>query len=188
MDAQVIVLASKSPRRRELFSLVREKFVCAESHVDESVVRETDPAALCLALGTLKCGAVAQSYPRNPVVGCDTVVSFGGRILGKPRGREEALAMLRALSGNVHSVYTGVCVIAPAGRQTLTCRTDVEFYEIPEAELAAYVDSGDPYDKAGAYGIQGGAAKFVKGIEGDYFNVMGLPVSRLHVLLRSMGL
>ncbi|MEA4912715.1 MAG: Maf family protein [Oscillospiraceae bacterium] len=187
MDS-VIVLASKSPRRRELFSLVRKNFISAESHVDESVIAETRPEALCVALAALKGEAVAQLYPKQTVVGCDTVVSLDHRILGKPKSREEALGMLRVLSGRKHAVWTGVCVITPGGKQTFACRTDVEFFDVPEDELAAYVDSGDPYDKAGAYGIQGGAAKFIRGIEGDYYNVMGLPVSRLHNLLRSMGL
>ena len=120
------------------------------------------------------------------VLGADTVVAYEGKILGKPKDKEDAAAMLRMLSGQKHSVYTGVTLISSAGRETFYEETRVEFYPMSEKEIRDYVNSKEPMDKAGAYGIQGKAAVFIKGIEGDYYNVVGLPVARVSQYLQKM--
>ena len=182
-----ILLASKSPRRRELFAMVRENFECAESGVDESVITETDPEALCEALAKLKCLDVAAKHPDRVVVGCDTVVTLDGRILGKPHSREEAFEMLRSLSGREHRVVTGVYVYTPAREAGFAHSSTVRFLPLSDDDINAYIDTGDPFDKAGAYGIQNGASRFVDSVSGDYFSILGLPISRLHLLLRELG-
>ena len=123
--------------------------------------------------------AVAARHPEDIVIGCDTVVDYAGRVFGKPKDHEDALRMLRALSGAQHHVHTGVCIAFPGGEERFTVTTKVKFYPIEEAQLEAYAATGEPYDKAGAYAIQGGAAAFCEGLEGCYYNVMGFPVSRV---------
>lgn len=153
----------------------------AAGELPERYVRR---AALAKALD------VAARSPRGAlVVGADTVVVAGGRILGKPRGRADAARMLRRLSGRTHRVMTGVClVVAPRRRRTLFCETTrVRFRRLRSQEIRAYVASGEPLDKAGAYAIQAGAAKFVTHLEGGYSNVMGLPVARLCQVLERLG-
>ncbi len=183
-----IILASKSPRRRELFSLITKSFTCVASDVDENAVSAADARELCLTLARLKCRDIARRRKSDAVIGCDTVVSSGGRVLGKPRSRDEAREMLTLLSGSAHSVFTGVCLaVPPSGEEGFVCETEVEFFDVSPAEIESYIATDEPYDKAGGYGIQGGAARFVKEIRGDYFNVMGLPVSRLYRLLQKSG-
>ncbi len=182
-----LILASESPRRRALFSLITDDFISITSDVDESVVVCDSAAELCRALARLKCLDVRARNADAAVVGCDTAVSAGGRVLGKPRSRDEAREMLRLLSGATHSVFTGVFLATPDTEQGFVCETEVEFFALTDSEIERYIATDEPYDKAGGYGIQGGAARFVKEIRGDYFNVMGLPVSRLCRLLASAG-
>lgn len=174
-----LILASASPRRRELLSLITKDFTVETSQVDEAAITAPTPAKLAQALADAKCRAVAAQHPEDIVIGCDTVVDYAGRVFGKPKDHEDALRMLRALSGAQHHVHTGVCIAYPGGEERFTVTTKVKFYPVGEAQLEAYAATGEPYDKAGAYAIQGGAAAFCEGLEGCYYNVMGFPVSRV---------
>lgn len=182
-----IILASKSPRRRELFSLITPRFTCTATEVDERATATESAAQLCERLARRKCLAVAQTAPNRVVVGADTVVDLDGATLGKPGDREQARAMLRALSGRTHRVHTGVCIAYAGAARSFVCTTSVTFLPIPEAALERYLQTAEPYDKAGGYGIQGWAARWVERIDGDFFNVMGLPVSRVYAALSSQN-
>ncbi len=183
-----IILASKSPRRRELFHFITPEFTCAVSDFDEHGVHIQSAPVLCRALAKQKAEIVFADHPDSTVVGCDTVVALDDQILGKPHNRAEARQMLQQLSGRWHIVYTGVHVCSPVSAAGFVCRSAVDFYPLTAKDVEAYVATEEPYDKAGGYGIQGSAARFVRGIRGDYFNVMGLPVSRLYRLLRQLQL
>lgn len=182
-----LILASASPRRRELMNLVAPRYEVCVSQVDESALTAPDPAALAQVLALAKCAAVAALRPGDAVVGCDTVVDVDGRVLGKPRDRDDARRMLLSLSGRTHRVHTGVCIQAPGEQRLFCATTEVTFWPLDARELERYLATAEPYDKAGAYGIQGGASVFVQGIRGCYFNVVGLPVSQVHRALRSMA-
>ena len=175
-----LILASASPRRRELMGLITPEFIVETSDVDESGITAATPALLAQELATAKCRAVAAHHPREVVIGCDTVVDLDGAVLGKPADREEARAMIRALSGREHLVHTGVCIRQGDRADTFAETTRVEFYPLSDEEIEAYISTPEPYDKAGAYAVQGGAARYVKQLVGCYFNVMGLPVSAVY--------
>ena len=183
------ILASASPRRRELFSLICPEFDVVVSDADESSVSAGSPEGLCMQLAALKCRSVAASYPDRVVIGADTIVCVDGEVLGKPADRGDAVRMLEMLSGRSHHVLTGLCICVN-GEPVCSdhCDTEVVFKELSASEIEDYVDSGDPFDKAGAYGIQNGAAKFCRKIDGDFFNVVGLPVNKLYELLRERSL
>ena len=182
-----LILASGSPRRRELLQLITQDFTVLTSEVDEGTLFADTPARLAQTLATAKAQAVAASHPEDLVLGCDTVVDCGGVVFGKPADEADALRMLRALSGRAHKVHTGVC-ICRHGRSTATVETTVvHFSPIREEDLLAYVRTPEPYDKAGAYAIQGHAALWCAGIEGCYYNIMGLPVHRTAQLLRTFA-
>ena len=183
-----LILASNSPRRRELLALVTPAFTVRPSSVDESRITAPTPALLARELAAAKARDVAAACPGDIVLGSDTVVDCGGQVFGKPRDREDVLRMLRALSGRAHRVHIGLSVCA-GGRTPATVETTtVHFAPIPEAQLQAYADTAEPYDKAGAYAIQGRAAVWCSGIEGCYYNIMGLPVHRTAQLLAAFGL
>lgn len=184
-----IILASGSPRRRELLEQIGVKdYRIVTPDVDEHVAGRPAPAALVEELSRRKAEAVREKAGADAlVIAADTVVALDGAILGKPHSREEAVQMLAALSGKEHAVYTGVTVLRGDEAVTEHERTAVTFRELTGAEIDAYVSTGEPMDKAGAYGIQGVGALLVSGIGGDYFNVMGLPVCRLGRVLRSFG-
>ena len=182
-----IILASASPRRKELMGLITRDFLVVTSEVDESAIHSDTPSGLALALARAKCAAVAKTHFSDIVIGCDTVVDVGGTVLGKPRDKAEARRMLQAYSGRSHLVHTGVSIQKAGLRESFTVTTKVTFGPISRAEIEAYVNTDEPYDKAGGYGIQGGAARFVRGVEGCYFNVMGFPVSRVYASLKSFG-
>ena len=179
-----LILASGSPRRRELMALIAPDYTVVTSDVDESKIAADTPAHLAQALATAKARAVAALRPRDTVCGFDTVVDCGGEVFGKPRDEADALRMLRALSGRTHKVHTGVCICRGARAAATVETTMVQFSLIAEEDLLAYVRTPEPYDKAGGYAIQGTAALFCEGIDGCYYNIMGLPVSRLARLLR----
>ena len=183
------ILASASPRRRELFSLISPEFEVVVSDADESSVSAGSPAELCTELAALKCRSVARCHPDSVVIGADTIVCADGEVLGKPADRDDAVRMLKLLSGRSHHVLTGLC-ICEGGETVCTdhCDTEVVFKELSDSEIEDYVQSGDPFDKAGAYGIQNGAARFCRKIDGDFFNVVGLPVNKLYELMREHSL
>lgn len=174
-----IILASGSPRRKELMALITTDYRVETSDVDESRITASDPAALVQALARAKCMAVAQQHPEDVVIGCDTVVDCGGEVFGKPQNAQDARRMLSALSGRTHAVHTGVCIACGDRIECFadTCR--VTFFPIGEEDLEAYIASEEPYDKAGGYAIQGHAAVWIDRLEGDYYTIMGFPVSRV---------
>lgn len=178
-----LILASQSPRRKELLGLLGIPFDIRVSNADETMDPNQEPAQQVAMVSRRK----AEATPRDPdsvVIAADTIVVCDGQILGKPKDRADAIRMLRQLSGRTHQVMTGMTVLQ--GDQVSSCTevTQVTFRPLTEAEIIRYVDSGEPMDKAGSYGIQGGAALFAQGICGDYYNVMGLPVCRLVQVLR----
>lgn len=182
-----ILLASASPRRRELLEQIGLPFEVVVSHVEE-VITETEPGKVVEQLSAQKAEAVAESLgepEETLVIGADTVVAAENTILGKPKDAAHAAEMLRLLAGRTHAVYTGVTLIlrgasGETARKTFHERTDVSFYPMEETEIRQYVATGDCMDKAGAYGIQGFCARYISGINGDYNNVVGLPVGRLY--------
>ncbi|MDO5417849.1 MAG: Maf family protein [Lachnospiraceae bacterium] len=185
-----LILASASPRRSQLMRQVGLKPEIIPSMVEEQV-ESREPDQVVMELSSQKAEDVAGRYGEGAVViGADTVVSIGGKILGKPSSHKEAVEMIQLLQGNVHQVYTGVTIIlCGAGRQKVTFaeRTDVQVYPMSEAEIYLYAESGEPMDKAGAYGIQGKFAAFIQSIHGDYNNVVGLPVGRVYQELKALG-
>ena len=183
-----LILASQSPRRRELLARRGLEFSVFAADVDETMQPGRPPAAEVARLSADKAAAAAAwAGDEAVVVAADTVVVLDGRVLGKPRDPDDAVRMLTALSGRVHQVMTGVTVRRAGAVQTDTVVTDVQFRTLSAAEIRAYAATGEPLDKAGAYGIQGLAAVFVDRLDGDYYNVVGLPLCRLCRMLRSAG-
>lgn len=185
-----IILASQSPRRRELLGQMGiQNFQIISPDVDESVAEGTAPADMVEQLSRRKAAAVAQSAGEDAlIIAADTVVVWNGKVLGKPTDEDHAFAMLSALSGNRHQVFSGVTVMYGGKTVTEHEATGVVFRSLSDSEISSYIATGEPMDKAGAYGIQGLGALLVSGIEGDYFNVMGLPVFRLGRILSGFGL
>ncbi len=183
------ILASASPRRREILENVGLEFDILVSSADEnSIDRSVAPELLVKELAMLKASESAKYARRGCyIIGADTVVAFEGKILEKPADEADAVRMLKMLSGKKHTVYTGVCVYStPEHKAVAECeKTDVEFFELTDEEINAYVATKEPMDKAGAYGIQGIGALLVKKIDGDYFNVVGLPVALLQRILKN---
>lgn len=188
-EAAKLVLASKSPRRRQLMKLVAPGFVVDEAGVDESGFAAETPRQLAAVLAGAKARAVFARRPQDVVIGCDTVVEAAGQVLGKPRTKAQAVEMLALLADNWHHVYTGLCIFAPGMEPVaFTEETRVHFLPVPVAEMDAYAQTDEPYDKAGGYGVQGWAARYIDRIEGCYYNVMGLPVASLYHKLLELSL
>jgi len=206
-----IILASGSPRRRELLSRIGLEYKVVVSDADENI-GASEPKEMVCALSRLKAMAVwstltEEEKQNSVVIGADTVVAVGGLVLGKPKDEADAFSMIKTLSGGSHSVYTGVTLVAAGGHNACTgtemtadgtqemqetsvvslCEeTKVNVYPMSDEEIRRYIATGEPMDKAGAYGIQGAFAAFVRGIEGDYNNVVGLPVARVyHELIKA---
>ena len=192
---EIIVLASGSPRRKELLAKTGLKFSVVVSGGEEKA-ETSDPAETVEKLSLDKASAVADllQAEKEPqlIIGADTVVACDGEILGKPSDREDAFRMLWKLQGQTHQVYTGVTLLLKKKHtwqaHTFSEKTDVQFYPVSREELLDYIVSGEPMDKAGSYGIQGGFGIYVKGICGDYNNVVGLPVGRLVYELKKLGI
>lgn len=188
-----IILASKSPRRKELLEQIGLEFEILVSEKEECILTEI-PRQLVENLSKQKAEDVYEMCKgkyEEPmlVIGADTVVSLGENIMGKPKDREDAKRMLRSLSGKTHSVWTGVTVICNNGivtKNSFQVETKVNMYKISDEEIEWYIKSGEPDDKAGAYGIQGLGARFIESIEGDYNNVVGLPVSSLYQKIKNL--
>jgi septum formation protein len=186
-----IILASKSPRRLELLRMLGLNVETASPDIDESAVEADSPSHLAEKLAKTKAEKVYRDlHPEGcPVVAADTLVEIGGKILGKPRSVAEAGEMLRMLSGKLHYVHTGLAVIYSGTFASAVETATVHFRKLSDDEIESYIMSGEPMDKAGAYGIQGRAGAFVDRIEGDFFSIVGLPLCRLVTLLRNtMGL
>lgn len=183
-----MILASASPRRRELLGLITDNFKVIPAKGEENIPGGTAPEDAVQLLAKQKADEIYSEHRGEVIIAADTVVAIDGKILGKPRDEKNAAEMLGTLSGRRHSVFTGVCVIfADGSREVFAEETAVDFYPLSEREIADYIASGEPMDKAGAYGIQGRGALLIKGIVGDYYNVMGLPVGRLNSVLKSRG-
>lgn len=189
-------LASASPRRKELLGSLGIEFEIMPA-VSEEVITDTAPAKVVESLSRQKSEEIFHKILTNEsadiiVIGADTVVSYKQKILGKPKGTDSARSMITMLSGNVHQVFTGVTVMyrlnGQQGSVTFHSKTDVEVYEMTEKEIESYISTSEPYDKAGGYGIQGLFGRYVKGISGDYNNVVGLPISELYHVLSNLGL
>ncbi len=193
-----IILASASPRRKELLEQIGLNFEVLPAKGEERITK-TVPSEIVCELSRQKAEETAAAVEKRNrgnadddvqiIIGADTIVCLDGRVMGKPAGREDAVSMLEHLQGKKHSVYTGVTVLIKKPdqemiRRTFSCETKVEIYPMERRDIEAYVDTGEPMDKAGAYGIQGRFAAWVKSIEGDYSNVVGLPVSALWQVLK----
>lgn len=181
-----LILASASPRRKELLRYITEDFTVRISDADETTPNGLTPEETVRYLSRLKADAVYNGDPDETIVASDTIVVIDGRVLGKPHGEEEAKTMLRTLSGRTHTVFTGVCVKTAERERVFAERTEVTFYPLTEEEICAYVATGEPMDKAGSYGIQGKGSLLVQKIDGDFYNVMGLPVAALWRALKEI--
>lgn len=173
------ILASASPRRKELLSMCIKEFKVCPSNIPEIVPKELDIEKHSEFLARLKAEDIAKLYPDDIIIGADTSVIYRDKILGKPNDREDAKQMLKMLSGNTHKVITGCAVVKNGVCNSFSVTTEVEFFKLNDSEIENYLNTNEPYDKAGSYGIQGLGGLFVKAIKGDYFNVVGLPIAHL---------
>ena len=175
-----VILASASPRRQELIKLIFEKVEILPAECDETLPNGIGAREAVEYLSKIKNEASSELTDKdNLVISADTVVAVDNEILGKPVDKADARRMISLLSGKVHQVYTGVTLSLNGKTKTFSEKTDVEFFDLTENEIEEYISSKEPYDKAGAYGIQGKAGLLVKGINGDYYNVVGFPIARL---------
>ena len=188
-----LILASGSARRRELLTMCGYDFTVMPCSADESAVRADDPRELVRELALLKARTVFDLLPEErrgkaAVLGSDTVVALRGRVLGKPADENDAAKMLKALSGRINTVHTGVAVVTAAGESVCCDSARVRFCSLTDEEIKAYVATGEPMDKAGAYGIQGLSSMFISSVEGSYFTVVGLPVHIVYSELKKIGI
>jgi len=181
-----LILASASPRRKELLGLFHIPFTVCVADIDETMDDTKKPYDEVARVSRLKALAIPRG-PEDVVIAADTIVVCEGKVLGKPHSEAEAVSMLQLLSGRDHQVMTGCTLVRGACLETFTEVTDLHFRDLSQKEIARYVDSGEPMDKAGGYGIQGGAALFCERMVGDYYNVMGLPVCRLGQVLKRIA-
>ena len=181
-----LILASQSPRRRELMELFRVPFAVRVADIDETMDPAKAPYDEVARVSRAKAMAVSRQ-PGDVVIAADTIVVVENEVLGKPKDQEDAFRMLRLLSGREHQVMTGLTVLRDEKTVSCTEVTTIRFRPLSDAEIRSYIRTGEPMDKAGSYGIQGGAALFAQGIEGDYFNVVGLPVCRLGLILKQVA-
>ncbi|MEH7332713.1 Maf family protein [Neobacillus drentensis] len=184
---QNLILASSSPRRKELLETLQLTFAISSSEVDESFDPSLSPEAVVMELAERKATVIFKQNPDSFVIGSDTIVVADNRILGKPADEAEAISMLQSLSGRQHEVFTGVSILSPTSSTRFYEKTEVWFWELTDEEIRSYVKSGEPLDKAGAYGIQQLGSMLVKKIHGDYFAVVGLPVARTVRELQRLG-
>ena len=184
---QNLILASASPRRREILLKLGFEFRVIPSSVNEDEVIWTDPVKVVKLLSELKAIDVQKSHPRKTIIAADTAVVCDGRSLTKPADRGDAVEMLEILSGRKHQVITGIAVISPPNIRFIEEETtNVFFRELSREEITCYIDSGEPFDKAGGYAIQGQASVFIEKVEGCFYNVVGLPVQRLFSIFKKL--
>ena len=174
-----LILASSSSSRRELLALSGLEFTVVKSDVDEIIESGLTPQKIVMSLARQKAQAVAAHYPQDVIIGCDTLVWIDGQILSKPADEESAFQMLRLLCGNTHYSYTGVCLISGNKERRFYEKTAIEFYPQSDAQIQAYVQTGESMGKAGGYSIMEGAATFARTVNGNFTSVLGLPLSRL---------
>ena len=186
MDMKPLILASQSPRRKELLEKCGHPFTVEAADLDETLNPDVTLEEAVKDLSYRKAKAVLALHPEAVVIGSDTIVVKDGRILGKPKDREEAREMLEALSGASHQVIIGLCILSTERQYRDVSVSDVTFSKLTEEEITDYLESGEADDKAGAYGIQGKAGNFITGIRGDYYAIMGLPVSMIYQELKNL--
>lgn len=174
-----IILASASPRRKKLLSMIYDNFRVIPSDIREYVPRNLEVEKCPEYLACAKTKEISMQYSKAFIIGCDTSVIIDGKILNKPRDTNDARKMMNMLSGKTHKVITGCCIYYHDKSKSFSVSTEVEFFKLTDGEIEQYVNTSEPYDKAGGYGIQSKGALFVKSINGDYYNIVGLPVSRL---------
>ena len=185
------ILASKSPRRKEILNKLNLKFRVIPSKLDESSIDTTiNPIDYCMQLAELKAADISLQYSNDTIIGADTIVVIKNTILNKPKNFKEAFSMLKKLSGNTHQVMTGVSIQNKALRIKFTFydKTDVTFYKLTDNEITKYIKKYNPIDKSGSYGIQDGSAIFVKKIIGSYDNIVGFPISKFYHFLKELEL
>lgn len=182
------IVASASPRRKEILSMGGFSFKILPSDCDETVKEKLSPEETVKELSERKALSVLRGNPDSVVLGCDTVVALENEILGKPTDREDAFNMIKALSGKIHRVCTGVCIADKDRKESFVSVAEVEFYEISDETAKSYVSTGECDDKAGAYGIQGLGGMLVKSIKGDYYTIVGLPFAETARVLYSFGI
>lgn len=180
-----LILASASPRRADLLRTIGCRFDVVPSQVDEDTEPGLSPGEVVATLAARKAADVAAGYPDRVTIGADTVVAVDGTVLGKPRDRTDAAAILRALSGRTHAVLTAVTLLWPARsrEENVLERTEVRFRDLSDADVTRYLDTDEPWDKAGAYGIQGRASVFVERVDGCFYNVVGFPLTAFWLAL-----
>jgi len=182
----MIILASASPRRQALLDILNIEYKVCIPQADENLPDNISPRHAVELLAERKAGKVFYMYPQEIVLAADTLVVKDGNILGKPKSEKDAFSMLSMLSGSTHQVYTGVCVMSKTEKILFHEKTDVYFYPLNDDDIRSYICTGEPMDKAGAYGIQGKGCLFVKSIKGDFYNVMGLPIARVARILQQL--
>jgi len=189
-DNPILILASKSPRRSYLLKQAGLTFKVIPSNFDENSVSLSTPETYVKVLAQAKAADVSEAYPQSWVIGADTIVVIDGKILGKPDSKEQARTMLKSLSGKTHQVYTGYCICCYAESKSFsnTVKTDVLFKNLADNEIEWYINTSEPFDKAGAYAIQGLGTFIVKSIKGSYTNVVGLPVCEVIEFLIQEGI
>ncbi|MFY4774721.1 Maf family protein [Metabacillus sp. RGM 3146] len=182
-----LILASGSPRRKELLEIIGLPFTIIKSDMEEVVEENASPEETASSLAYQKALLIAEQYPDAYIIGADTVVTIEGKILGKPSNVKEAIQTLSLLSGKTHMVMTGVSICYKGKNKTFCEKTEVTFWDLSHDEIESYVSTGEPMDKAGSYGIQGKGSLLVKEIKGDYFSVVGLPLAKTYRELKKMG-
>ena len=184
----MLILASGSPRRKEILEKLGYQFKTEKTDADERYPDNMRVSDIAEHLSVIKAKTSLTKNPDDVVIGSDTIVVLDGRVLGKPDSIRDAKEILMALSGKTHIVYTGVCVASAEKTESFTVATEVTFSELNESDIDEYIASGEPMDKAGAYGIQGFGCRFVSSISGDYYAVMGLPANKLYEVLKNFNL
>lgn len=184
-----IILASASPRRKQLLKMCNVSFKVIVPEVDENFQKNEEPRKIVKNLSKKKAMAVSKNFNGNNIIlAADTIVTLNNQILTKPKDKEDCYKMLKKLSGTVHSVFTGVCLIKNKKIKSNFCsKTNVEFYSLSDEEINAYIKTKEPFDKAGAYAIQGAGAAFIKKINGDFYTVVGLPIAKVIRKLKSIN-
>lgn len=182
-----LILASQSPRRKELLARITSDFVALPADIDETVDLALTPQEYVLEMAQRKAQHIFKQNSESLVIGSDTIVAINGEVLGKPRDELDALRMLRQLSATTHHVYTGVYIMSKEQIEQQVVAAEVTFFELTETEIASYVATGDPLDKAGSYGIQGEAAFFVEQIKGDYHAIIGFPIAHVKRMLAAFN-
>lgn len=187
MNKHKFILASQSPRRRELLSYLEIEFKIMPSDVDEIVEDGIPFEQVVMDLATQKAAHIAKNHPEYTVLGFDTLVILDGEALGKPQDRQDGFDMLRRLSGRTHRVLTGCAIVCCDEIDTFYDWADVTFNDMSDTEINEYLDTGEPFDKAGAYGIQGYGGRYIAKVDGDYYSVMGVPLNKLYRKLRDLN-